>query len=178
MLPIPSRMLELVVYDSARVVTGDATFALNFNTSRDGATTIDLDPSAVPRFWFVIDLAIARDNAVALFGPPPQELIVAPRDDEVRAALLESTRWYCRHGGDADATLLAASRAWNSMNTGHWASKSAAAQWASERLAATDLELAKAVAMAVGARAGERAHNADVHAHAIRLVDRVVATIG
>lgn len=151
-------MLELVVYDSARVVTGDATFALNFNTSRDGATTIDLDPSAVPRFWFVIDLAIARDNAVALFGPPPQELIVAPRDDEVRAALLESTRWYCRHGGDADATLLAASRAWNSMNTGHWTSKSAAAQCPSAT-ETTGLAHAPTAAGHANCAAGRRAHS-------------------
>ena len=152
-LPVPVRKLELVVYERDSVSRGDATFAMNLNTGAGIPTTVDLDASRVPRFWFVLDLAIAHGRAIALRGPPSGEPWAAPSEDEIRPALAEGLRWYADHGGDPRDTLLASSRAWHHLRTGGWTGKTAAAGWAAGELRAEEPDLAAAVEAAAAARA-------------------------
>jgi predicted nucleotidyltransferase len=158
-LPVPARKLELVVYDEAKVRRGDATFAMNLNTGAEGPSTVDLDPALVPRFWFVLDLAIAHDKAITLRGPAAREAWAAPSQDEVRSALVQGLEWYADSGGDPDGTLLAASRAWHYLATGKWTGKVSAARWTALELRTEDPILAAAVNAAASARATGRGRN-------------------
>ena len=128
---LPARRLELVVYTAERLARGDATFSMNLNVDRDGPATVDLDAATVPRFWFVLDLAIASGRALALDG---EAVITAPPEAEVRAALVDAVDWFTAEGGDPRATALAACRALAYLSTGRWLSKPAAARWAADEL--------------------------------------------
>ena len=63
------------------------------------------DPDAEPRFWFVLDLEIAREHAKPLVGPHPRELV---GELDVRDALRESLAWWRDYGGQQ--ALMAACR--------------------------------------------------------------------
>jgi predicted nucleotidyltransferase len=152
-LPVPARKLELVVYELDRLRRGDTRFLMNLNTGSDGPTTVDLDPSLVPRFWFVLDLAIAHRVAIPLRGPAASDVWAAPSERDVRSALAEGLRWYGESGGDPVGTLLAASRAWHHLATGQWTSKTTAARWAARELATEAPDLAATVTAAAAVRA-------------------------
>ena len=174
-LPVPARKLECVVYDEATVRLGDATFALNLNTGAGERTTVELDPSRVPRFWFVLDLAIAHRRAVALHGPPAEHTLGAPGEPEVRAALAQGLDWHA--GDDAGAAVLAACRAWQHLCTGGWSSKSDAARWAVGRLRADEASLAAAIEAAAAARTEPQGGSGVSAAAASALIGRVIALL-
>ena len=127
-LPCPVRGLELVLY-----ARDDApAFQLNLNTGPGMEQHAGFDPDAEPRFWFVLDLAIAREHARPLAGPPPAELLPPLPRPLVIEALQESLAWFGAH--DGTAAVLAACRAWAWAEEGRWLSKGDAAAWAAARL--------------------------------------------
>src|SRR4051794_40656518 len=130
-LPCPVRGLEFVLYGDLHDPLGPA-FQLNLNTGPGMEHHEGYDATAEPRFWFTLDVAIAREHAQPLRGPHPRELLPElPRPLVVRA-LRESLDWWEAFGG-AQA-VLAACRAWAWAVEGHWLSKGNAGAWAAARL--------------------------------------------
>jgi Domain of unknown function (DUF4111) len=93
---------------------------------------IGYDPDAEPRFWFVLDTAIARERARPLAGLSPTALLPPPSRPLVLSALRAALDWY-RGYDDAEA-VLAASRAWAWATRGRWLSKGDAAAWVAAQL--------------------------------------------
>ena len=117
-LPVPARKLELVVYPR-----GSDRWELNFNTGEH----VGVDPDAEPSFWFVLDRAIAEQHATPLFGPPWSALFEPEPPEAIEAALAEVAAFDSWDDPVGDAELAAA-RAQVWRDTGHWISKSQAAE--------------------------------------------------
>ncbi|HSI79744.1 MAG TPA: aminoglycoside adenylyltransferase domain-containing protein [Solirubrobacterales bacterium] len=132
-LPCPARGLELVVYTRAglRHRRGPA-FALNLNTGPAIEHHQGLDPDAEPRFWFTIDVSIARQRGRSLAGPAPAVILPELPRPLVLAALRDSLAWH--RSRDPAAAVLAACRGWAWASEGRWLSKAEAARWAVARL--------------------------------------------
>ena len=134
-LDCPVRGLELVLY--AREDLADPlgpAYALNLNTGPGMERHVAFDPSEDPRFWFVIDVSIARQHAIALDGPQAATVFPEPPRALVVAALREALDWYDAHGGAPAQTILGACRTWAWATDGRWRSKGESARWARERL--------------------------------------------
>jgi hypothetical protein len=90
-LPCPARGLEFVLYARADLADPRGPgFVLNLNTGGAMRHHVGLDPDAEPRFWFTLDVAIARDHARPLAGAPPAAVVptlpTAPRPSSRSAA--------------------------------------------------------------------------------------------
>jgi hypothetical protein len=140
-VPCPVRGLEFVLY--ARDDLATARFQLNLNTGPGMDHHEGYDPAAEERFWFVLDLAIARENAAVLFGPHPGTVLPALPRHMVVTAHRESLVWW--RGYDGSQAIIAACRAWAWAAEGRWLSKGDAAAWAAARLA-DPTPIAKALA--------------------------------
>jgi hypothetical protein len=132
-LPCPARKLELVVYDAVTAAAGRPDWLLNLNTGAGMDDHVGLDPSAEPRHWFVLDLALASEHGIALAGPPARETFEAPPLEAVRAAQADAVAWYA-HNEPGPGVLAAAARAWFWEDTGRFASKAEALRWACAHL--------------------------------------------
>jgi hypothetical protein len=146
-LPCPVRGLEFVLY--AREDLADRrgpAFQLNLNTGPRMEHHAGYHPGAEPRFWFVLDVAIAREHAHPLAGLRPQTVLPALPRPLVLSALHDALEWYRAH--DGAQAVLAACRAWAWAIDGRWLSKGDAATWATARLA-DSAAVAKALARRV-----------------------------
>lgn len=135
-LPCPARGLELVLYPREGLADprGPA-FALNLNTGPRMAEHVAFDAQDDPRFWFVVDVSIARSQAVPLLGPSAAAAFPEPDRALVVASLSAALDWYEEHGGSPAQTVLGACRTWAWATDGGWRSKGQSAQWARARLA-------------------------------------------
>jgi hypothetical protein len=162
-VPCPVRGLEFVLY------VEPPRFALNLNTGPGMAHHEGYDPDAEPSFWFVLDCAIARANAVPLAGPHPGTVL----PELPRPVLVEAHRaslaWWREH--DPAQAILAACRAWAWASEGRFLSKGEAAAWASTRLEDA-APIARALAHRIDAAAPDPSP-ADVAA----VLDRVLAAV-
>jgi Aminoglycoside adenylyltransferase, C-terminal domain len=133
-LPCPVRGLEFVLYaqDDLHDPAGPA-FQLNLNTGARMDQHEGFDPAAEPRFWFTLDVAIARETARPLTGPAPAAVLPALPHRLIVHSLADALQWY--RGHDPAQAVLAACRAWAWASNGRWLSKGEAASWASGRLA-------------------------------------------
>ena len=133
-LACPVRGLEFVLYARADLddPLGPA-FQLNLNSGPGMRQHAGYDPAAEPRFWFVLDVAIARQQSRALTGATAAELLPELPRELVLSALGDALAWWREH--DATGAILAACRAWAWLDEGRWLSKGDAAAWASARLA-------------------------------------------
>ncbi len=121
--PCPAAKLELVVYETDVLREPDAQprWSLNFNTGR-GVDQVGRDPRSEPAHWFVLDLAFARRHGVALFGPPPAELIGRLQRVVVARAFDAQVAWYEQNEpGERAATAARRARHWS--ETGEFATK-------------------------------------------------------
>jgi hypothetical protein len=146
-LPCPARALEFVLYAEPDLRRADGpAFQLNLNTGARIARHVALDPAEDPRFWFVIDVAIARRHSRRLAGAAAEDVLPELPRVLVLGALLDSIAWH-RECDDPDADPVAsACRAWAWATDGRWRSKRAAADWA-RRLAPGADPVAAAEAM-------------------------------
>jgi hypothetical protein len=121
-LECPARGLEFVLYarQDLRDPHGPA-FQLNLNTGPRMVQHAGYDPGAEPRFWFTLDVAIAREHARPLAGVAPAELLPALPRPLVLAALRDSLAWFREH--DPAGAVLAACRAWAWTAEGRWLSQ-------------------------------------------------------
>jgi hypothetical protein len=133
-LPCPVRGLEFVLYarDDLADAEGPA-FQLNLNTGPGMTQHEGFDPRAEPRFWFTLDVAIARQNARSLAGPPAPEVVPPLPRSLIVSALSDALAWY--RVNDGAQAVLAGCRAWAWVTDGRWLSKGEAATWARARLA-------------------------------------------
>lgn len=134
-LPCPTRGLELVFYseDGLRDRSG-AGFELNLNTGPRMVERVSTDPREEPRFWFLLDRAIAKERALTLVGPSGRQVFPEiPRATSLQA-LQESLAWHrTRDGADSDAVLNAC-RSWRFAEQDVWSSKLEAGEWARRRM--------------------------------------------
>ena len=120
-LPCPARKLEFVVYERDAAPA----FVLNLNTGAGMRTHVGLDPAQEPGFWFVIDVAIAREHGMRLAGAAPAEILPELPRAQIAAALDDAVAWWRVHGSPEDVAIASArARAWAS--DGRWLSKAAA----------------------------------------------------
>jgi Domain of unknown function (DUF4111)/Nucleotidyltransferase domain len=129
-LPCPARKLELVVYTRERAPA----FEVNLNTGEGQPLHAGFDAAAEPAFWFVLDLAIARVGAVPLVGPPASEVLPELPRQDVLAAARESLAWFLANDPATENLVLSACRTRRFLEEGVWSSKTAAGEWALERL--------------------------------------------
>jgi len=126
-LPCPVRGLEFVLY--AREDLADPlgpAFSLNLNTGSRMSHHAGYDPRAEPRFWFVLDAAIAREHARPLAGAHPRDVIPALPRELVLTSLREALAWWRAH--DEAQAVVAGCRALAWVEDGRWLSKRQAAQ--------------------------------------------------
>lgn len=144
-LPCPAPRLELVVYrrDVVAAPGEPPPFELNLNTGPAIADHVTFDVADEPGHWFVLDLAMAHDVAVAIAGPPPATVIGAVDAGAVRRALRASLAWHADHDTVAPNRVLNACRAWLWTAEGRWASKDEAAAWAASVSDAADAALVR-----------------------------------
>jgi hypothetical protein len=165
-LPCPVRGLEFVLY--AREDLADPrgpAFQLNLNTGPRMDHHAGYDPVTEPRFWFVLDVAIAREHARSLAGLRPQTVLPALPRSLVLVALHDALQWYRAH--DPAEAVLAACRAWAWAAERRWLSKGDAAAWAAAQLADPG-PIAKALA-----RRTDPAMPAPTRTEAAAVLDRV-----
>jgi hypothetical protein len=119
-LPCPARKLELAIYTRAQLEhpAADIQPELNLNT---GADEHSVEPA--DSFWFVIDLAMARERGVSLHGPDPAELIGEVPRAAILDALADSVDWYAGVDPESPDALLNAERARGYVEEGVWSSK-------------------------------------------------------
>jgi predicted nucleotidyltransferase len=128
--PTPARLLELVVYTLAQVARPGRgqRFELNLNCG-GGVRHVGTDPEAEPSHWFVLDLALAREHAIALRGPPASTFVGPVADDVALEALARCVAWYARNEGGLPV-VFAACRALRYAEDGVWSGKDSAVAWA------------------------------------------------
>ena len=127
------RGLEFVLY--AREDLADPSgpaFQLNLNSGPRIEPRLDLEAVAGEWFWFVIDVAIAREAARPLAGRTPNELLPALPRTLVLTSLRDALAWW--RGHDGAGAILAACRAWAWATQERWLSKGDAAAWAADRV--------------------------------------------
>jgi len=129
-LPCPARQLEFVLYPPGP--DQPSRWQLNVNTD---PVRVSTDPATEPAHWFVLDIAMARERAIPLYGPPAHELLAPVPPEVVHRALNDSLDWHDANERTQPNAVLNACRAWHYAETGRWASKTAAALWARERVA-------------------------------------------
>ena len=124
----PLRGVEAVLYRGEVLAhpRHPLTYELNVNAGEEMERSVTT--SGDEAFWFLLDVAAARENARAILGPPADEVIGHVSNDDVRTALLDSLRWQRQHGKpDADAVLnICRGLLWT--RTGDWLSKTAAGE--------------------------------------------------
>lgn len=136
-LPCPTRGFELVLYTRRHVATAssDAAFEINLNTGPRMAPHVGFDASAEPRFWFVIDRAIAHGFGTPIDGPPAHEVFAPIPRRVILEAMTESIAWHRAHETLGHFSVLNACRAWRYAEEGELGSKAAAAEWARQKTA-------------------------------------------
>jgi hypothetical protein len=149
-LPCPAQGLEFVWYARAEVrPLGDPPqFQLNLNGGPQREHKLQFGPGPEAAHWFVIDLAIGRETAVPLAGPPLAEVAAPIPLPRLLTALTQSLTWHDHHVPDSPNRVLNAARAVRFLRTGTWTGKLDAATW----LARTQPSLASPLTAARMAR--------------------------
>ncbi len=129
--------LEYVVYDRAVVAELRYPVRYEVNINVGGTRPVHVSTAGDPPHWFLLELAMARDHAVARPGPPLATLVGAPAHADVLAALRTSLDWHREHESTSPNTVLNACRSWHFAETSQWVSKTDAGQWAVQHHAET-----------------------------------------
>ncbi|HVM21575.1 MAG TPA: aminoglycoside adenylyltransferase domain-containing protein [Egibacteraceae bacterium] len=166
----PGRGVEAVLYRAEVLTAPSHPLEYELNINAGPRLHHAVRTGGDPAFWFLLDVAIARQHAISLAGPAVEEVIGAIDDRDVGEALLASLAWHRDQGRpDADAVLNAARAAlW--LETRRWASKTAAGRWLADR---ADDRVRQVVESAVAARAKGRDDLIDPDA----VIDRLIAAV-
>ena len=131
----PARGLEFTLY-RARVASSpraDTGFELNVNGGPRMPRSVHLSPHDQPRFWYVLDRAIAHRYGVAISGPPGREAFADISRGVLLEVMGESMRWHREHEKATLYSVLNGSRAWRFAVEDVLGSKLEGARWARPR---------------------------------------------
>jgi hypothetical protein len=131
----PARGLEFTLY-RARVAStprADTAFEVNVNGGPRMPRSVHLSPREEPRFWYVLDRAIAHRHGVAIAGPPGREVFADIPRHVLLEVMSESMRWHHEHEKATLYSVLNASRAWRFAVEDVLGSKLDGARWARPR---------------------------------------------
>ena len=131
----PARGLEFTLY-RARVAScprADTGFELNVNGGPRMPRSVHLSPHDQPRFWYVLDRAIAHRYGVAISGPSGREVFADIPRHVLLEVMGESMRWHREHEKATLYSVLNASRAWRFAVEDVLGSKLEGARWARPR---------------------------------------------
>jgi hypothetical protein len=95
--------------------------------------SVHLSPHDEPRFWYVLDRAIAHRCGVAISGPPGREVFADIPRHVLLEMMGESMRWHREHEKATLYSVLNASRAWRFAVEDVLGSKLEGARWARPR---------------------------------------------
>jgi hypothetical protein len=131
----PARGLEFTLYraEVASSPPNDAEFELNVNGGPRMARQVRLSSHDQPRFWYVLDRAIAHRHGIAISGPPSAEAFSDVPRHLLLEVLGESMRWHREHEKATLYSVLNASRAWRFAVEDVLGSKLGGARWARGR---------------------------------------------
>ena len=170
----PARGLELTLYRAAVASSrrADTAFELNVNGGPRMPRSVHRAPEEEPRFWYVLDRAVAHRHGVPISSPPASTVF----SDLPRPVLLEvmgeSVRWHRDHEKTTLYSVLNASRAWRFAVEDVLGSKLEGASWARARWEAPEV-IDAAVALRHGHAAPLDASDVD---HFLAHVERVLTT--
>jgi hypothetical protein len=131
----PARGLEFTLYRSevASSPPSGADFEVNVNGGPRMARHVRLSSEDEPRFWYILDRAIAHRHGIGISGPHPGQVF----SDAPRQLLLEvmgdSMRWHREHEKATLYSVLNGSRAWRFAVEDILGSKLEGARWARSR---------------------------------------------
>jgi Domain of unknown function (DUF4111) len=131
----PARGLELTLY-RAEVASSPATgadFEVNVNGGPRMIRDVHLSSHAEPRFWYVLDRAVAHRRGVVIAGPPASEVFSDISRQLLLESMGESMRWHREHERATLYSVLNASRAWRFAVDDVLGSKLEGAAWARRR---------------------------------------------
>jgi len=131
----PTRGLEFTLYraDVASSPAKDADFEVNVNGGPRMTRDVHLSSHAEPRFWYVLDRAIAHRQGIAISGPPAAEVFSDITRQLLVEVMGESMRWHREHEKATLYSVLNASRAWRFAVDDVLGSKLEGAAWARRR---------------------------------------------
>lgn len=137
----PARGLEFTIYRAEVTASSqsEAAFELNVNGGPRMAPEVRLSWHDQPRFWYVIDRAVAHRHGIAISGPPAEEVFSPIPRQLLLEVMGESMRWHREHEKATLYSVLNASRAWRFAVEGILGSKLEGARWARERWDAASL---------------------------------------
>ena len=150
----PARGLEFTLYRSevAGSPPAGADFEVNANGGPRMPTTVHLDATSEPGFWYVLDRAIAHRSGLAISGLPAREVFADVPRVTLLEAMYESMAWHRAHEKATLYSVLNACRAWRFAAVDALGSKLEGAAWARARWPDTNL-----IDAAVALRRGEHA---------------------
>jgi hypothetical protein len=134
-LSCPTRGLEFVLYtrDAVEAPPVDAGFEINLNTGPRMTTHVGFDASAEPRFWFLIDRAIANQFGIVIVGPPAAGVFAPISRRLLLEAMSESIAWHRANEKLGGSSVFIACRSWRYVDADELGSKNDAAEWARAR---------------------------------------------
>ena len=165
-LPCPAQGLEFVWYARSDVqpLADPPSYQLNLNGGRLREHKIQFGPGAEAEHWFVIDLAIGRDHAVPLLGPPLADVVTPIPRPRLLDALRRSLAWHDENDAGSPNQVLNAARTIQFLETGLWTNKLDAAR----RIARDHPALRQALVAAEQARNGGPALDPEPAASVVR----------
>lgn len=166
----PARGVEFTLYrrEIASSLPKGADFEVNANGGPRMPTTVHLDATVEPGFWYVLDRAIAHRSGIVISGPPPRTLFVDVPRGTVLKAMYESIVWHRAHEQATFYSVLNACREWRFAEDDVLGSKLEGAAWARTRWPDTAV-----IDAAVALRRGE---NAALEASSVDALLSAVAT--
>ena len=137
----PARGMEFTLFraEVASSPPRDADFELNVNGGPRMARLVRLSWHHQPRFWYVLDRAIAHRHGIAICGRPSAEVFSCIPRQLLLDVMGESMRWHREHEKATLYSVLNASRAWRFAAEDVLGSKLEGARWARGRCRAPSL---------------------------------------
>ncbi|ASI90651.1 hypothetical protein [Vibrio mediterranei] len=102
-LPCPATKLEFVVYHKAQLRTAQTLhYAINYNTGRTlKKDYVSFDHNNDPRHWFLLDIAMAGNWAITLFGESFNRIFPSIEPSLLLQAMHECLTWFNKHYPDS-----------------------------------------------------------------------------
>ena len=134
-LACPARGLEFTLYRREVAVKAalGSDFEVNVNGGPRMSRTVNLDDREQPRFWFVLDRAIAHRHGVVIYGPSPADVFADVPRSALLEMMVESMHWHRSHERLGFYSVLNACRAWRFAIENLLGSKFDGAEWARTR---------------------------------------------